>query len=170
MHCRDYNICVPSESLANFLTTTRSIRKMSVHVRIRRLERDPPNAREMLMAAFGRAQSLQDLELSVRSVDAGIILSERIASSMNLRVIRLNNGGTRRATLSQCQGLARFLSSTRTLCHVFLRNYSFGSESVKVLLTALQCNQTVTCLSFWTCKIMAKETADLFDRSRHTCS
>jgi hypothetical protein len=120
------------------------------------------NTTGMLAAAFGQTQTLQHLALAqnLDSEDAGLvelILSELAASSMNLRVLRLQEG-----RLSPFHGLARFLSRTRTLSRVCLEQYTLDITSMKALLTALQCNQTVTCLSFKTCKILAQAAADLF--------
>jgi hypothetical protein len=158
----DRYIYVPSETLTKFLKTTRSIRKMSV--RVASLPHDPPHTTEMLVAALGQTPTLQDLTL-VRAANTAadgiieLILSELDASSMNLRVLRLGTSGVFAG--SEFHGLARFLSRTRTLSHLYLERFIIDTESMKVLVTALQCNQTVTCLSFAICKILAQETADL---------
>jgi hypothetical protein len=158
------DIHVPSETLTNFLKTACSIRKMSVRVGL--LLHDPPHTTEMLVAALGQTATLQNLTL-VRDASTAadgtieLILLELDASSMNLRALWLKTSGPCVFAGSEFHGLARFLSRTRTLSHLYLERFIIDTESMKVLVTALQCNQTVTCLSFAICKILAQETADL---------
>jgi hypothetical protein len=158
------------EALARFLTTSRSILKMTVYFR----QFGPPHRSAMWAAAFGSNQTLQELMLSALAPDGmrmiELILPELGSNSSKLRVLHLKTGG--HTTLSPFQGLARLLSTTQTLCHVGFDDCTFDSETTKALLIALQSNQTVTCLTFKACKIMSQETANLFteflqsDRSR----
>jgi hypothetical protein len=119
----DYDICVPAEALTNFLTTTHSIRKLSVCIGC-----SAPNTREMLASAFGKTQTLQDLALSaLESFDGGIvelILSELVASSSNLCTLRLRARNSE--TLSQLPTLACLLRSTQTLSHVSFEAFTLG--------------------------------------------
>jgi hypothetical protein len=156
----DDNICVAAEALTTFVTTTRSIRKMSVCIG----RFDPANTRETLAAAFGQIQTLQDLAITANTFfDQGAvqrILSELDSRSSNLCALRIRAGeGT---PLPQLTVLARLLRSTQTLSCIGLDSFIIDSDAMKVLLTALQSNQTVTCFKFQHCTISALKTANMF--------
>jgi hypothetical protein len=79
----DNGICPRSETLAKFLTKSRSIRTMKGSVGI--VYHSNPNTGQMLAAAFGQNQTLLDLELSVGQspdVDIPTPLSRRLLSGI----------------------------------------------------------------------------------------
>jgi hypothetical protein len=158
------HICPSPETLIHFLTTARSIRKMSVGVGWRD---SSSSTREMLASAIGKYHTLQDLELASRGSFGTemleLILSELATNSNHLRVLRFYNANDE-ASICQFQGLSRLLCNTQALSHICFSKFKFEKDSMKVLLTALESNQTVTCLMFLDCTIMAEKTANMFTK------
>jgi hypothetical protein len=154
------NESIRPEALTHFLMTSPSIQKM----RVRLGQFGSSNRGEMLAQAFGTNQTLQELRLSaLKSEDIGIIeliLSKLGSNSSKLCVLHLEPD--RAKTLVQVHGLVRLLSTTRTLCHIGFWGAVFETESMDALLTALQSNQTVRCLTFGNCIMKSNTTADLF--------
>jgi hypothetical protein len=92
-------------------------------------------------------------------IDNGIcgrILSHLGSNPNQLNFLQLDlgkNSDGDRAPMSQFHALASVIRSTQTLSHIFFKEYAFTEESMTVFVAALQCNASVTCLSFVYCRM-----------------
>ena len=144
----DIKMKASSESFAQFLQTTRSLKRLKIKLG----GFDEPALSTLVTEAFVVNQSLESLTFESNS-DAEFVKSVllRQGSLQSLRFLDLNCGDS--VSELQFHTLASYLPSARLLEHLSLQGYAFNKEHMEHLVEGLRSNRSLIKLTLNRCSL-----------------